>query len=142
MPIRRKRSDTKLATIERQYGIDLGLPAHMTLGEALARTGHSSLTKLVGAAKAAAKTWQEAERAACRRRGMLHVGGPGAPDCDGGNSVVEVKHQRRPVSRSQILGVVAKPWARGKAVEFVSASEFDDGARAVADLLGVKLSRR
>lgn len=42
---RRKREDTKIGTIEKQYGVDLGARSDMQLGQYLKQKGLPSLTK-------------------------------------------------------------------------------------------------
>ena len=42
--IRRKRADTKVGTIEREYGVDLGVRSDMLLGNYLAQSGLDSLS--------------------------------------------------------------------------------------------------
>lgn len=44
---RAKRSDTKAGTIEKQYGVDLGVRSDKKLGNLLKDQGYSSLTKLL-----------------------------------------------------------------------------------------------
>ena len=46
-PIKRKRSDTKISTIEKKYNIDLKVRSDMKLGTYLKREGLPSLSKLV-----------------------------------------------------------------------------------------------
>jgi hypothetical protein len=45
--IRKKRSDTKIGTIEKQYGVDLGVRSDKKLGNYLKEQGYPSLTKLI-----------------------------------------------------------------------------------------------
>lgn len=143
MAIRRKRGDTKVGTIEKKYGVKFGVRGDMRLDTLLRRTGASSLSKVVKLAKRGhLEPWRSAERAACRRRGLPHVGGSGAPDCDGGEHVVEVKEQRRQVSERQVREVAAKPWAQGKRLEMVSSSGFTRGAVSAARSLGVVLRKK
>lgn len=142
MAFRRKRRDTKISTIEKQYDVVLGVPGDMTLGELLDHTGISSLSALLRAVRSPAASWQRAEQRACERRGLEHVGGPGKPDCRGDGKVVDVKHQQRPVNRSQVRRVASRPWARGTDVEMVSASGYTSGARHEAGRKGIKLSKR
>mgnify|MGYP006865046433 CR=1 FL=1 len=47
MTIRRKRSDTSVGTIERKYGVDLGVRSDMKLGNYLKKEGLPSLSKLI-----------------------------------------------------------------------------------------------
>ena len=136
---RRKRSDTKVGSIERKYGVDFGVRSDMKLGRLLHETGAASLGELIRTQRT---SWQHAERRACERRGIPHVGGPGAPDCDDGDRVVEVKHQQQPVSASQVRQVSEKSWAQVPTVEMVSSSGFTDGARREARRRGVQLRRR
>lgn len=42
-----KRFDTKISTIEKQYGIDLGVRGDMKLGNFLKERGYPSLSKLL-----------------------------------------------------------------------------------------------
>ena len=51
MAIRRKRSDTKIQTIENKYGIDLNVRGDMKLGNYLRKEGLPSLSKLVKKSK-------------------------------------------------------------------------------------------
>ncbi|MFC1632918.1 hypothetical protein ACFL1U_02100 [Patescibacteria group bacterium] len=44
-PIRQKRSDTKVGTIEKKYGIDLGARSDMKLGNYLKNKGLPSMSK-------------------------------------------------------------------------------------------------
>ena len=46
-PFRRKRSDTKVGTIEAVYQRDLGVRSDMKLGRLLRETGRESLTDLI-----------------------------------------------------------------------------------------------
>jgi hypothetical protein len=46
-PIRRKRTDTKIGTIERKYGKDLGVRSDMKLGSFLKKKGYKSLSELL-----------------------------------------------------------------------------------------------
>ena len=43
--IRRKRGDTKIGSIEKQYRVDLGVNSNMKLSTYLNRKGYSSLSK-------------------------------------------------------------------------------------------------
>jgi len=43
--IRQKRSDTKIGTIEKKYGVDLGANSNMKLGNYLKREGLPSMSK-------------------------------------------------------------------------------------------------
>lgn len=49
--IRKKRSDTKIGTIEEKYNIDLNVRSDMKLGSYLERKGLPSLSKLVKSGK-------------------------------------------------------------------------------------------
>jgi len=42
-----KRYDTKIKTIEKQYGVDLGVRGDMKLGNYLKRKGYPSLSKML-----------------------------------------------------------------------------------------------
>lgn len=42
-----KRSDTNIGTIERKYGVDLGVRADMKLGTYLKKIGYDSLSKML-----------------------------------------------------------------------------------------------
>lgn len=53
--IRRKRSDTRISTIEKKYGVDLNVRSDMKLGNYLKKEGLPSLSKLVKSSKSAAK---------------------------------------------------------------------------------------
>lgn len=44
---RQKRSDTKIGSIERQYGVDFGVRSDKKLGSYLKEQGYSSLSKLL-----------------------------------------------------------------------------------------------
>lgn len=44
---RQKRSDTKIGTIEKQYGQDFGVRSDKLLGNYLKEQGYSSLSKLL-----------------------------------------------------------------------------------------------
>lgn len=44
---RSRRSDTKVGTIEKEYGVDLGVRSDMNIGTFLNKKGFSSLTKLL-----------------------------------------------------------------------------------------------
>lgn len=46
-PLRAKRGDTQVGTIENQYGIDLGVRSDMRLDTLLEKTGYSSLNDLL-----------------------------------------------------------------------------------------------
>ncbi len=139
---RRKRRDTKVGTIERQYGVDFGVRSDMTLGTLLKLRGHPSLTQLLKAHKST-RDWRRTEREVCKRRDMDHVGGSGAPDCDGGSrGIVEVKDQARPVTAGQVLALVGEPWAQGRPIEMVSESGFSDEARRLARRKGIRIRRR
>jgi hypothetical protein len=43
--IRQKRSDTKIGTIEKKYGVNLGVRSDMELGNYLKKTGLPSMSK-------------------------------------------------------------------------------------------------
>lgn len=43
--IRQKRSDTKIGTIEKKYGVDLGARSDMKLGNYLKKEGLASMSK-------------------------------------------------------------------------------------------------
>ncbi|KKU01848.1 MAG: hypothetical protein UX03_C0035G0002 [Candidatus Woesebacteria bacterium GW2011_GWE1_45_18] len=45
--IRRKRSDTKIGTIEKKYGKDFGARSDKKLGSYLKQKGYSSLSELL-----------------------------------------------------------------------------------------------
>lgn len=45
--IRQKRSDTKMGSIEKQYGKDFGVRSDMKLGRYLEEQGYSSLSKML-----------------------------------------------------------------------------------------------
>ena len=137
---RRKRSDTKVGTIEAQYGVDFGVRSDMKLRTLLNQEGADSLSELLGRRRLA--SWERAERKACVIRNMQHVGGAGAPDCTNGRTVVDVKHHARPVDAGVVRETDGKPWARGKKIEIVSTSGFTDNARVIARQRGIKLSRR
>ena len=47
MTIRKKRSDTKMGTIEKKYNIDLNVRSDMRLGNYLDKEGLPSLSKLI-----------------------------------------------------------------------------------------------
>jgi hypothetical protein len=47
MPIRKKRGDTLIKTIEKKYGVDLGYRSDMQLHTALKKAGVPSLSKLL-----------------------------------------------------------------------------------------------
>ena len=47
--IRQKRSDTKIGTIEREYGVDLGVRSDMQLGNYLEQHGFESLSEALKA---------------------------------------------------------------------------------------------
>ncbi len=53
--IRKKRSDTKVGTIEKKYNIDLNVRSDMKLGSYLEREGLPSLSKLVKSDKSSKK---------------------------------------------------------------------------------------
>lgn len=46
-PLRAKRGDTQVGTIESQYGIDFGVRSDMRLDTLLEKTGYSSLNNLL-----------------------------------------------------------------------------------------------
>lgn len=76
--------------------------------------------------------WRGTEKQICKVLGKRHLGGPGEPDCRGGGEVVEVKHQQRPVNRSQMKDIVDKPWAQDRPLIVASTSGFTPGARRLA----------
>lgn len=45
--IRRKRGDTRIGSIEKQYGVDMGVRSDMKLSTYLEEKGYSSLSKAV-----------------------------------------------------------------------------------------------
>ncbi len=53
--IRRKRSDTRMSTVEKKYGVELNVRSDMKLGNYLKREGFPSLSKLVKSNKSVAK---------------------------------------------------------------------------------------
>lgn len=46
-PLRQKRSDTLVKTIEKQYGVDFKVRSDMQLGTLLKKTGEASLNDLL-----------------------------------------------------------------------------------------------
>ncbi|MDZ4288184.1 MAG: hypothetical protein U0984_09505 [Prosthecobacter sp.] len=50
-PLRDKRNDTHVGTIEQQYGRDFGVRSDMHLGTLLERTGQASLNDLLHGGK-------------------------------------------------------------------------------------------
>jgi len=44
---KRKRSDTKIGTIEKKYGRDFGVRSDMKLGTYLNKKGYTSLSKII-----------------------------------------------------------------------------------------------
>lgn len=46
-PFRKKRSDTKIATVEKTYGVDFGVRSDMKLGKFLKDNGFPSLSKAI-----------------------------------------------------------------------------------------------
>ncbi len=52
---RQKRSDTKMGTIEKQYGKNFGVRSDKKLGSYLKEQGYSSLTKLISRDKSKSK---------------------------------------------------------------------------------------
>lgn len=48
---RRKRSDTRIGTIEKQYGVDLGVRSDKKLGNYLREKGYPSLSQAVKVAR-------------------------------------------------------------------------------------------
>lgn len=46
-PLRQKRSDTHVKTIEQQYGVDFNVRGDMKLGTLLKKTGEASLNDLM-----------------------------------------------------------------------------------------------
>lgn len=142
MAFRRKRGDTKVGTIERTYNIDLGVRADAKLSTVLKKFGAASVTELVRLVRAGqVQPWQNAERRTCRNLNLEHVGGPGAPDCtDGESIVVDVKHQERDVSLSQLADISRKPWARGKKLLVVATNGgFTEEATEFAVERGIEL---
>lgn len=75
------------------------------------------------------------EKQVCELLGAEHVGGPGQPDCRlGALIVVEVKDHQRPIDAGVVRRVVARPWAQGRPVIFVSRSGFTKPAiRLIAE---------
>jgi hypothetical protein len=53
--LRAKRSDTLVGTIEKQYGVDLGVRSDMELGTLRERVGEHELAKVIAKAQAEAK---------------------------------------------------------------------------------------
>ena len=51
----RKRSDTKIGTVEKQYGVDLGVRSDMKLGSYLKEKGYPSLSKALDRAERSTK---------------------------------------------------------------------------------------
>jgi len=45
--LRKKRSDTKIGTIEKQYGVDLGVRSDMELGTYLEKNNKESLNDVI-----------------------------------------------------------------------------------------------
>jgi len=80
----------------------------------------------------AVKQWLAKEKEICKLLGKHHLGGPGQPDCSGGGHVVEIKHQQRPMNRSQMRDTVEKSWAEDKPLIVASTSGFTPGARRLA----------
>ncbi len=76
--------------------------------------------------------WRATGKEICKELGKRHVGGPGQPDCRGGGEVVEVKHQQRPVNRSQMRDILDKPWGQDHPLVIASTSGFTPGARRLA----------
>jgi len=52
---RQKRSDTKIETIEKQYGVDFDVRSDMKLGNYLKEKGFSSLSKALNRAERSTK---------------------------------------------------------------------------------------
>lgn len=52
---RRKRSDTQIGTIEKQYGVDFGVSSNMKLGNYLKQKGFNSLSKALNRAEKSKK---------------------------------------------------------------------------------------
>lgn len=52
---RKKREDTKIGTIEKQYGVDFGVRADMKLGSYLEKKGFPSLSKALDKAERSGK---------------------------------------------------------------------------------------
>jgi hypothetical protein len=48
-PFRKKRSDTKIGTIEKTYDVDFGVRSDKKLGKYLKKQGHASLSQLLKA---------------------------------------------------------------------------------------------
>jgi hypothetical protein len=59
---RKKRSDTKIGTIEKKYGRDFGVRSDKELGTVLKETGFASLTKLLKASDAKRTTKKSSSR--------------------------------------------------------------------------------
>lgn len=85
------------------------------------------------------KRWQATEKQTCKVLGKRHIGGPGAPDCSDGSTVVEVKHQRRPVNKTQMREIADKPWVKDRPLIVAVTSGFTPGARRLAGRLGVSM---
>ncbi len=54
-PFRKKRSDTKMQTIEKKYGKDFGVRSDKKLGNYLKEKGYDSLSDLLNSKNATAK---------------------------------------------------------------------------------------
>lgn len=54
-PFRKKRSDTKIGTIEQKYGRDFGVRSDKKLGNYLKNKGYGSLTELLNSKDAKSK---------------------------------------------------------------------------------------
>ncbi len=81
------------------------------------------------------KRWQATEKQVCKLLGKSHIGGPSAPDCSDGVEIVEVKHQRRAVDRSQMKEIISKPWV-DRPLLVAATSRFTPGARKLAGQAG------
>lgn len=53
--IRRKRSDTKIGSVEKTHGVDFGVRSDMKLGKFLKETGFDSLSKALKQAREGSK---------------------------------------------------------------------------------------
>lgn len=145
---KRKRSDTRLGTIEDKYGVSFGRHRDMKLGDYLAETGFNSMTEAVRAARAqqseyiefsSEEHYEDYERRVCLTLAMPHIGGSGAPDCADGEYVVDAKAHRRPLTASAVRAFAKKVWAQDSERVLVSRSGFTSGAAALARELGVIL---
>lgn len=52
---RQKRNDTKISTVEKQYGVDFGVRSDMKLGNYLEQKGFPSLSKALNRAERSTK---------------------------------------------------------------------------------------